>query len=117
NMTQLANPSNGVLKVLYFSSSFLTHVWKYASLRSILLLYFALPIALRICFWFGIWTSSLTVLLFCAVRSTSSLILPSVLGCTKRGAAPGVSVLYITPSCSFLSSQFFNRDIYRSGTV
>jgi len=116
SITLLTNPPKGVLKQFKYSYSGSTLVWKYASLKSILLRYLDHPGAFRIVLGFGICVSSFLVLSFRAVRSTRGLILPSVFPWTNSGAAPGTSFRYMTPSRSFWASYSFSLSSYFSGT-
>src|ERR1700712_5625843 len=74
SITLLIKHPKGDLKLFLTTSLGSTLVWKYASLRSILLLYLALPSEFRIILWFGIVSLSLMVISFLAVRATSGRI-------------------------------------------
>ena len=115
-ITWLMKPPKCVLKQFRYSYSGCTLVWKYVLLKSILLQYLDRPSAFRIVLWFRICVSSFLVLSLRAVRSTRSLILPSVFPWTNCGAAPGTSFRYMTPPHSFWESQSFSFSSSLSGT-
>jgi len=106
SMTLLTKPLKGVLQQFRYSYSGSTLVWKYGSLKSILLRYLDRPSAFRIVLCVGICWSSFLVLSFRAVRSTRGLILPSGFPWTNNGAAPG-NLFPIYDSFSFLLSKLF----------
>src|SRR5688572_1317162 len=71
-----AKDPNGVLIVLYFSSSGCTLIWKNQLHRSIVERYLALAMLRRIIDWFGMGPWSLIVILLRGMRSARSLISP-----------------------------------------
>src|ERR1700712_293376 len=101
--TFLMKHPQGDLKPFLLTSLGSTLVWKYALLRSILLLYLALPSEFRIIFWFGMVSSSLMFISFLAVRSTGGLMRTlSFFSWVNIGAAP------LTPFRSMIHGSIFS---------
>jgi len=117
SITLLTKPRKGVLKRFRYSYSVYTHVWKYRSLKSILLRYLDRASPFRIVAWLGNCLSSVLVLSLRGVRSTRGLILPSVFSWSNRVAAPGTSFRYMTPSYSFWANYSFSLSSYFSETL